>query len=120
MRARGPIAAVIGHSRWARDRAFGECSGDGSNQAGRLPQGCGGSGGTGTREDPRRSVLGCGRGSQYTSELSRVILFVHGLIGSMSRRGNPYDNAKAETFLTDRQTCSLKPSTLKAHSTSRL
>jgi transposase InsO family protein len=28
----------------------------------------------------------------------RLILAEHGLVGSMSRRGNPYDNAKAESF----------------------
>ena len=31
-------------------------------------------------------------------EASRV-LAAHGLVGSMSRRGNPYDNAKAESFM---------------------
>ena len=39
------------------------------------------------------------RGSQYASELYRELLSAHGLIGSMSRRGNPYDNAKAESFM---------------------
>ena len=34
------------------------------------------------------------RGSQYASEVYRELLATHGLIGSMSRRGNPYDNAK--------------------------
>ena len=27
------------------------------------------------------------------------MLAAHGLVGSMSRRGNPYDNAKAESFM---------------------
>jgi putative transposase len=36
-------------------------------------------------------------GSQYASGIYRALLAAHGLIGSMSRRGNPYDNAKAET-----------------------
>jgi putative transposase len=36
---------------------------------------------------------------QYASEIYRVLLLAHGLIGSMSRRGNPYDNAKAESFM---------------------
>ena len=39
------------------------------------------------------------RGSQYASELYRQLLADHGLVGSMSRRGNPYDNAKAESFM---------------------
>jgi putative transposase len=39
------------------------------------------------------------RGSQYASEIYRALLADHGLIGSMSRRGNPYDNAKAESFM---------------------
>ena len=39
------------------------------------------------------------RGSQYASEIYRALLTAHGLVGSMSRRGNPYDNAKAESFM---------------------
>ncbi len=39
------------------------------------------------------------RGSQYASEAYRELLAAHGLTGSMSRRGNPYDNAKAESFM---------------------
>ncbi len=39
------------------------------------------------------------RGSQYASEVYRALLAVHGLMGSMSRHGNPYDNAKAESFM---------------------
>lgn len=36
---------------------------------------------------------------QYGSEIYRALLAAHGLVGSMSRRGNPYDNAKAESFM---------------------
>jgi putative transposase len=39
------------------------------------------------------------RESQYASEVYRELLTAHGLVGSMSRRGNPYDNAKAESFM---------------------
>lgn len=39
------------------------------------------------------------RGSQYASEVYRELLAAHGLAGSMGRRGNPYDNAKAESFM---------------------
>ncbi|MCA1371866.1 hypothetical protein I6F15_32125, partial [Bradyrhizobium sp. BRP14] len=37
--------------------------------------------------------------AQYAAELYRETLAANGLIGSMGRRGNPYDNAKAESFM---------------------
>jgi hypothetical protein len=37
--------------------------------------------------------------TQYASESYRQALKDHGLRGSMGRRGNPYDNAKAESFM---------------------
>ena len=39
------------------------------------------------------------RGSQYASAAYRQVLEDHGLVGSMGRRANPYDNAKAECFM---------------------
>jgi putative transposase len=51
----------------------------------------------------RRPPAGCihhsDRGSQYASEIYRNLLADDGLVGSMGRRGNPYDNAKAESFM---------------------
>jgi len=39
------------------------------------------------------------RGSQYAAQVYRDTLAAHDLVGSMGRRGNPYDNAKAESFM---------------------
>lgn len=39
------------------------------------------------------------RGSQYAAEIYREVLDGAGLIGSMGRRGNPFDTAKAESFM---------------------
>ena len=39
------------------------------------------------------------RGSQYDAEDYPAELEKHGLRGSMGRRGNPYDTAKAESFM---------------------
>jgi putative transposase len=51
----------------------------------------------------RQPPIGCihhsDRGSQYAAEDYRAELEKHGLKGSMGRRGNPYDNAKAESFM---------------------
>lgn len=51
----------------------------------------------------RRPAAGCvhhsDRGSQYASAAYRKMLEDNGLVGSMGRRGNPYDNAKAESFM---------------------
>ena len=50
--------------------------------------------------DPQRGcVHHSDRGSQYASEDYRTVLRERGLRGSMGRRGNPYDNAKAESFI---------------------
>jgi putative transposase len=38
------------------------------------------------------------RGSQY-AKLYREMLTINGLVGSMGCRHNPYDNAKAESFV---------------------
>jgi transposase InsO family protein len=43
-------------------------------------------------------VMHSDRGSQYASELHRTLLAHHGLIGSMSRKGNCWDNAVMERF----------------------
>jgi putative transposase len=53
--------------------------------------------------ESRQPLEGCihhsDRGSQYAAENYRAELAAHGLEGSMGRRGNPYDNAKAESFM---------------------
>ena len=52
-----------------------------------------------SREPPPGCVHHSDRGSQYASGPYRETLRKHGLKGSMGRRGNPYDNAKAESFM---------------------
>lgn len=51
------------------------------------------------RQPPKGCVHHSDRGSQYACEAYRKVLTAHGLVGSMGRRGNPYDNAKAEGFM---------------------
>jgi putative transposase len=52
-----------------------------------------------SRQPPPACIHHSDRGSQYASEDYRAELEKHGLKGSMGRRGNPYDNAKAESFM---------------------
>jgi putative transposase len=51
------------------------------------------------RQPPPGCIHHSDRGSPYAAQLYREILDAHGLVGSMGRRGNPYDNAKAESFM---------------------
>ncbi len=51
------------------------------------------------RQPPPGCIHHTDRGSQYGSAPYRAILAEWGLRGSMSRRGNPYDNAQAESFI---------------------
>jgi putative transposase len=52
-----------------------------------------------SRQPPPGCIHHSDRGSQYAAENYRAELEKHGLKGSMSRRGNPYDNAQAESFM---------------------
>lgn len=50
-------------------------------------------------EPPPGCIHHSDRGSQYAAEACRKQLQTGKRIGSMGRRGNPYDNAKAESFM---------------------
>ena len=52
-----------------------------------------------SRQPPRGCIHHSDRGSQYAAADYRKLLAKHGLIGSMSWRGNPYENAMAESFM---------------------
>jgi putative transposase len=52
-----------------------------------------------SRAPPAGCVHHSDRGSQYAATAYRKLLAEHRLAGSMGRRGNPYDNAKAESFM---------------------
>jgi len=52
-----------------------------------------------TRRPPPGCIHHSDRGSQYAADQYRKALDEFGLRGSMGRRGNPYDNAKAESFM---------------------
>src|SRR5918995_523814 len=67
-----------------------------------------------TRKPSPGCVHHSDRGSQYASEVYRKLLADHGLVGSMGRRGNPYDNAKAESFM---KTLKVEAVYLMAHET---
>ena len=51
------------------------------------------------RENPQQGLIHhSDRGSQYTSKEYRELLETNQVLGSMSRKGNPYDNAPMESF----------------------
>ena len=50
------------------------------------------------RKPPRGLIWHTDRGSQYASKSHRALLKAHGLRQSMSRKGNCWDNAVAESF----------------------
>ena len=52
-----------------------------------------------SRQPPAGCVHHSDRGSQYASKHYHGLLAENGLVGSMSRRGNPYDNAQAESLI---------------------
>ena len=58
-----------------------------------------------TREHPEYGLIHhSDRGCQYTSHAYRSLLDKHHMRGSMSRKGNPYDNAVMESFFRSLKT----------------
>jgi putative transposase len=53
----------------------------------------------GARHPPPGCIHHSDRGSQYAAQAYRDRLVAAGLVGSMGRRGNPYDNAMAESLV---------------------
>lgn len=51
------------------------------------------------RHPPPGLIHHSDRGAQYAAQPYRSELAAHGMVGSMGRRGNPYDNGKAESFM---------------------
>ena len=52
------------------------------------------------RNPPKGLIHHSDRGVQYCCEAYQAMLTIHGLRCSMSRKGNPYDNAVAENFFS--------------------
>ena len=52
------------------------------------------------RHPPPDLIHHSDRATQYAAESYRAELAKHGLVGSMGRRGKPYDNSRAETAST--------------------
>lgn len=51
------------------------------------------------KEKPEQGLIHhSDQGSQYTSKEYKELLKEHQIVGSMSRKGNPYDNAPMESF----------------------
>jgi len=53
----------------------------------------------GNRKPPPGCIRHSDRGSQYAAAAYRDRPAAHDLVGSMGRRGNPYNNAKTESFM---------------------
>jgi putative transposase len=56
------------------------------------------------RGKPEALLRHSGRGSQYTSEQFQRLMADHGVVCSMSRSGNVWDNAAMESFFSSLKT----------------
>jgi putative transposase len=67
------------------------------------------------RQPPPGCVHHSDRGSQYAAKIYRDYLTEHCIKGSMGRRGNPYDNAKAESFMKTLKVEGVYPMAFETH-----
>jgi putative transposase len=68
-----------------------------------------------TRHPPPGCVHHSDRGSQYAAQAYRTRLDEAGLVGSMGRRGNPYDNALAESLMKTLKVEGVYPMAFETH-----
>ena len=71
------------------------------------------------RKPKRKVVIHADQGSQFTSQEWRDFLKGHNLEASMSRRGNCYDNAVAESFFASLKTERIRRKTYKTRQDAR-
>lgn len=71
------------------------------------------------RKPKRKVVIHSDQGSQFTSQEWRDFLTGHNLEASMSRRGNCYDNAVAESFFASLKTERIRRKTYKTRQEAR-
>jgi len=73
-----------------------------------------------TQRQPSEALLHhSDRGCQYASAEYRQLLAAHGITASMSRSGNPYDNAQMESFFSSFKTECLHHHDLATHTQAR-
>ena len=72
------------------------------------------------RKPTNKVIVHSDQGSQFTSQEWREFLTVHNLEASMSRRGNCYDNAVAESFFHLLKTERIRRKTYKTRQDARL
>jgi putative transposase len=74
----------------------------------------------GTRQPASGLVHHSDRGSQYASAAYRALLAQHGMVASMSRRGDCWDNAVAESFFATLELELIVKSTWRSRDAARL
>ena len=73
------------------------------------------------RQKPKTNLIfHSDRGSQYASNLFRKLLDENSIVQSMSRKGNPYDNAVSENFFSCLKCESLHLKTFKTRTEAKL
>jgi transposase InsO family protein len=72
-----------------------------------------------TREPAPGLIHHSDQGTQYTSEEYRALLRRHGLVASMSRRGNCHDNAPVESFFASLKSDVVRGRRFESHAEAR-
>ena len=98
----GGAVPIVGGPATVANTALIQVFGQGGND-GRARHRCPGDGDLAARQ-ARELLHHSDRGSQYTSEQFQRLMAEHGVVSSMSRSGNVWDNAAMESFFSSLKT----------------